>query len=403
MGKIPRMLTILVNLLLLSTLIFGLAGQVKAQESIEVTDDRVGHDFGEEIRFSAQVETPSPIKEVLLIFRDVNEENTRVISLDTDDEGRVSYTYDASEHLLRPFAKISLWFQITLENGESKTSKKYSIIYTDNRFDWEVREDEMLRVYWNSGDETFGLAALDVARSGLKEIQTLFPVPLDEPIDIYIYASSVDLQNALFMGGETWVGGHASPVLGIVFVAIAPGEQEQTFMQQKIPHELAHILLYRYIGEDYNRLPTWLNEGVASIAEQYANPDYALALKRAVENKTLIPIDELCEPFPRDASQAFLAYAESESFTRYLQNNYGTSGLDDLITAYADGLSCEAGVMHAFDRSLTYLNANWQESALGANPFGVAWRALSPYVFLFALLLATPLITGIFALRKRRQ
>jgi len=402
-GKKTRTPAMLVNLLLLSALFFGFAEQVKAQESIEVTDVRVGHDFGEEIRFSARVEAPSPIKEVLLIFRDVNEENTRIIPLVPDDEGRVSYTYDASKNLLRPFAKISLWYQVTLENDESKTSKKYSIIYADNRFDWEMREDEMLRVYWNSGDETFGLAALDVARSGLKEIQTLFPTPLDEPIDIYIYASSVDLQNALFMGGETWIGGHASPALGIVFVAIAPGEQEQIFMQKKIPHELAHILLYRHIGENYNRLPTWLNEGLASIAEQYANPDHELALKRAVENKALIPIDELCVPFPREHSQASLAYAESESFTRYLQNNYGTSGLDDLITAYADGLSCEKGVEDALGRSLTYLDANWQESVLGANPFGVAWRALSPYVLLLALLLATPLITGIFALRKRGQ
>ncbi|MCP4138907.1 MAG: hypothetical protein GY755_01200 [Chloroflexi bacterium] len=393
----------LVNLLLLSALLFGVAEQVKAQESIVVTDVRVGHDFGEEIRFSARVEADNPIKEVLLIFRDVNEENTRVILLDADDEGRVSYTYDASEHLLRPFAKISLWFKVTLDNGESETSKKYAMIYDDNRFDWEMREEGMLRVYWDSGDEAFGLAALDVARSGLKEIQTLFPVPLDEPIDIYIYASSVDLQNALFMGGETWVGGHASPALGIVFVAIAPGTQEQIFMQQKIPHELAHILLYRYIGENYNRLPTWLLEGTASIAEQYANPEYELALKRAEESNSLIPIAELCAPFPRDASQAFLAYAESESFTRYLQNNYGTSGLDDLITAYADGLSCEKGVMNALDNSLTYLDANWQESVLGANPLGVAWRSLSPYVLLFAIVLAMPLLTGISALIKRRE
>ena len=121
MGKKMRTLA---NLLLLSALLFGFAEQAKAQESIEITDVRVGHDFGEEIRFSARVEASSPIKEILLIFRDVNEENTRIISLDADDEGRVSYIYDASDQLLRPFAKISLWFQITLENGENNTSKK---------------------------------------------------------------------------------------------------------------------------------------------------------------------------------------------------------------------------------------------------------------------------------------
>ena len=400
MGKSQQRL---INLLIVALLFFGSARQVQGQESIEITDLRAVHSFGEEIRFSAQIKTINPIKEVLLIFRDVNEENTRVIALEADDEGRVAYTYDASEHLLRPFAEISYWFQVTLENGESQNSENDSIIYTDNRFEWERREEGNLRVHWNTGDEAFGLAALDAARNGLAEIQSLFPVDMGEPIDIYIYASSEDLQNALFMGGEAWVAGHASPKLGIVFVAIAPGDQEQIFMQQKIPHELAHILLYRYVGESYNHFPTWLLEGTASIAEQYPNPDYQLALERAVENNTLIPIDELCPPFPRDASQAFLAYAEAESFTRYLHNNYGKSGLDEVIIAYADGLSCETGIMRALDKPLTTLDVSWQESVLGANLLGIAWRALLPYLLLFAILLALPLITGISALFKKRS
>ena len=392
----------LANLLLLSALLFGSTEQVEAQAGIDIRDVQVEHDFGEEIRFSAQVESPNPIKEILLIFRDVNEENTRVISIEADDEGRISYSYDAREDLLHPFANIIFWFQIALESGESQTSEDFSFVYMDNRFEWETREENNLRVHWSEGDEAFGLAALDTARNGLAGIQSLFSVDNAQPIDIYIYASPADLQNALFMGGETWVAGHASPALGIVFVSISPGTQEKILMEQQIPHELAHILLYRYVGENYNHLPTWLLEGTASIAELYPNPDYQLALNRAVENNTLLPIADLCHPFPRDASQAFLAYAEAESFTRYLHTNFGTSGLDDLIIAYADGLSCEAGAMRVFDKSLTYLDSNWQESVLGANLLGVAWRAVLPYVLILALLLATPLAVSISALRKRR-
>lgn len=403
MGKKIRTLATLVNLLLLTTLLFGFTRQVEAQEGIEVTNIRVGYDFGEEVRFSAQIESANPIKEILLIFRDVNEENTRVISLEADDEGRVSYIYDARENLLRPFAKISLWFQVTLETGESQTSKKYSFVYTDNRFEWETREGDNLRVHWSEGDEAFGLAALDAARNGLAKIQSLFPADTSQPIDIYIYASPADLQNALFMGGETWVAGHASPALGIVLVSIAPSSQQNILMQQQIPHELAHVLLYRYVGENYNRLPTWLQEGNSLISELYPNPDYQLALDRAVENNALIPIADLCQPFPRDASQAFLAYAEAASFTRYLHTNYGTKGLDDLITAYADGLSCEAGAMRVFGKSLGYLDSNWQESVLGANLLGVAWREVLPYLLILALLLATPLATGISALRRKKK
>jgi len=400
---VGKRIHVFIKILLLTTLLLGSAQQVEAQSGIEIKDVQVGYDFGEEIRFSAQVIASNPIKEVLLIFRDVTEENTRVISLEANEAGHVKYIYNASENLLRPFARISFWYQVILENGESITGINYSFIYTDNRFDWKTRQENNLHVHWSEGNETFGIAALDTARNGLSKIQNLFPTDTSQPIDIYIYASPTDLQEALFMGGETWIAGHASPAMGIILVSIAPGDQQSIFMQQQIPHEMTHVLLYRYVGESYNRLPTWLREGTAMIAELYPNPDYQLALDHAVENHTLIPINELCQPFPSDESQAFLAYAEAKSFTSYLHANYGSTGLDQLINAYADGLSCEAGAIRAFDTSLAYLDSTWQESVLGANLLGVAWRAISPYLLLLALMGAMPLAQAISALRKRNN
>lgn len=383
--------------------LLSFAPRVAAQGGIEISDVDVSYLFGEEIRFSARVSAPTAIQEVLLSFRDERENNTRVISLFPDDEGFVEYTYNARENLLRPFAKITLEFQVRLANGSEKTSKSYSFIYSDNRFDWQSRKEGNLRVHWHEGGESFGIAALDSARTGLKKIETLFPVDATTPLDIYIYASPADLQNALFMGGETWISGHASPALGIVLVSIAPGAEEKISMERQIPHELAHVLLYRYVGERYNHLPTWLQEGLSSNAELYPNPDYSLALSRAVEKHTLIPLTELCAPFPRDASQAFLAYAEATSFTDYLYDQYGKSDLEALILAYADGLSCEAGATKALGKSLSYLDSNWQEEVLGANLLGVAWRSLLPYLLILLVLLAIPLITGYAAWRKESR
>lgn len=391
------------SILLSAMLLLAVVPNVAAQEEIEIIDVDVGYDFGEEIRFSATVSAPSAIQEVLLSFRDVRENNTRVISLDPDETGRVSYAYNARENLLRPFAKITLEFEVKLENGVSKTSKSYSFIYTDNRFEWQTREEDNLRVHWYEGNASFGIAALDTARTGLQEIASLFPVDATAPLDIYIYASPAELQNALFMGGENWVAGHASPALGIVLVSIVPGVEEKILMERQIPHELAHVLLYRHLDEGYDLLPTWLLEGIASNVELYPNPDYELALTRAVDNNALIPIAELCAPFPRDASDAFLAYAEATSFTDYLYKEYGKSGMDALLRAYADGLSCETGANRALGKSLSYLDISWQEDVLGANLFGVAWRAILPFGLILLAFLALPLSTSISAWRKRKR
>ena len=400
MGKRIRIFATLVNLLLYTAILFGFTRQVQAQESIGIANVRVEHEFGKEVRFSAKIQASSPIQGVMLIFRDQKEENSRIVPLEIGENGNVQFVYDASKNLLRPFANIVFSYQVTLENGDSKTSTEYSFTYADNRFDWQTREENNLRVHWSDGDHTFGLDALDTTRAGLIAIERLVPIDLNQPIDIYIYPSPTDLQDALFMGGESWVAGHASPTLGVVFLSIAPGSQHKVLMQKQIPHELAHILLYRYVGENYNRLPLWLLEGSSSIAELYPNPDYHLALERAVENNALLSISELCQPFPRDASQAFLAYAESESFTRHIYTNYGASGLNSLIIAYADGLSCDAGTMRVFDKSLASLDADWQESVLGANRLGVALQAISPYIFVLILLLLPPLVE---ALSKKKK
>ena len=153
-----------------------------------------------------------------------------------------------------------------------------------------------------------------------------------------------------------------------------------------------NVLLYRYIGEGYNHLPNWLLEGIASLAELYPNPDYQLALERAVDQNTLIPLEDLCAPFSRDASQAFLSYAESSSFTRYLLQNHGARKLDNLIRTYSDGISCETGVLQVYGQPLAYLDANWQESTLGTNLLGVALRKTAPYLVILAIFLAYPAI-----------
>ena len=153
---------------------------------------------------------------------------------------------------------------------KSFDSPHYFFQYDDNRYPWQTMEGNGLRLHWYAGDVSFGQAALDAAQSGYQAIQNLIPVPAGDPIDIYIYASSADVQDTLNLGGSAWVSGHANPDLGVVLVSIAPGENQSIEMEQQIPHELAHVLLYRLTGSAYANLPNWLTEGIASQVEGYS-------------------------------------------------------------------------------------------------------------------------------------
>jgi hypothetical protein len=391
MGRASHHKSLLPCSLLAVSLLLGLAQSVQAQGGFAVEDVKVVYNFGEQITFQVRLPSAAGVTQASVLFRESAEEVTRIEALTLEEDGAAHFTYDARLNVLPPFSTIVFWFQAVLANGATETSPVFYFRYEDNRFPWQQLSDGGLSVHWYDGDHAFGQAALDSARAGLSATRQLLSLNLDSPLDVYVYSSSDDLQGALFLGGKEWTGGHADPSLGVAMVAITPGEAQAIEMQTEIPHELAHVLLYRDMGESYSRLPAWLSEGVASMVEGYPKPDYANALTLASQNDSLIPFTDLCGSFPPDSGRAFLAYAQSQSFARYLRDTYGWTGLAALLRAYADGLNCELGAARAVGVPLSQLDTRWRESVLGQNVAGVALRNLAPYLVVMALALLIPL------------
>ena len=259
----------------------------------------------------------------------------------------------------------------------------------------------MLKVHWYQGDASFGQAALVAAQAGLESIGRYIPSNLEQPVEIFIYASTGDLYSEQIPGMENWVAGHADPALGVAMVVIAPGAQQNINMEQHIPHELMHVMLYRRLGAGYSNLPAWLREGMATLAEIYPNTEYDRVLADAADNDNLIPLVDLCASFPAEAGEAFLAYAQSRSFTDYLHDTYGSAGLLSLMTTYADGVNCERGPERAFGVSLPSLEMQWRATALGQNTFLSTLGNISPYLVLLCLVLIIPLIGILSTLRRK--
>jgi len=380
--------------IVMAVLLLGLPQQAWAQSGsgIEVADVGMSVEFGQSVTFQARIQSSAPIANATIVFLDGFLDSPRRFPVEVGDNGEIAYRYDVVQNVLRPFTNITFWFDVTLTNGQTFRSQNYQRQYLDNRFVWQQQVDGPLRVHWYDGDAAFGDALLDISRRSLNAINILVPAPTDESLDVYVYGSTADLQSALFLGGEEWQGGHANPKLGVAMLAVTPGPGQSIEMETLIPHELAHVMLYRNVGDGYNLLPVWLSEGIASLAELYPNPDYDQALTVASHNGSLLPIANLCDTFPLDASGAYLAYAESQSFVRFLRDTYGAPGLYSLTSAYADGLNCEQGVVRALSTSLTSLDTRWRESVLGENVAGVFLRNMMPYFGLFVLLLLMPLI-----------
>lgn len=389
-------------LLLLSLLVCLPAVQVvNAQSGIAVEQARADYVFGQQITLRAKIQASQTISQAQAFLRASGENNTISISASIDANGNLSATHEIANSRLRPFAQVDFWFRFSLADGSTADSEVFQFNYTDNRFEWQSLEEGNLRIHWYDGDLAFGQSALDTARNGLERANRLLSANFSQPVDVYIYANSNDLKATIDASGQAWVSGHASPDLRLALVAITPGPEEALNMERKIPHELAHILTYEVSGERYRLLPMWLREGIATISEVYPSLDYPRSLEVAVEAGSLLPFASLCGDFPTDASSRFLAYAQTESFTRYLVDEYGISGLNRLLQAYGDGLGCEQGVQVALGVPLTTLEYNWRAEKLGENRAVLILKNLSGYLIVFAVVLFLPLAPVFFARKPK--
>ena len=386
--------TLPILLLILSLLIP--TSEVFAQAAIN--NQNASYEFGESMRFTANLQSDQPVQGGLIYIQEKGSpaiivKSAGLTSLDGSNY-QLEYLFDLNENPVRAFSNLEYRFEATLVSGEKVSGPIQHIHYLDDRFDWQNKLSDFFQVFWYEGDDAFAKNALDVATTGLKRIQAILSLADPDQIDLYVYPNSLDMQETLLLAGRSWVAGHADPDLGVIVVTLPPDPEQRYLTEQRIPHELMHVMLYQSLGASYANLPSWLNEGLASIAELYPNPDYQALLENAYQQDDLIPLANLCSAFPQEASGALLAYAQSASFLSYLRSTFGSESLQALIYTYANDPECEQGVKSVLGSSLSQLETQWRVATFDENPTGEGFRTLLPWLALLAAVLLAPL--GLF-------
>jgi hypothetical protein len=386
-------------------LIAGFRQHAVAQTEVRVVDISVTHRFGEQIDLQAIIEYEGEIQSLRVIFSSADDSILHQGPVNINPDGTASYSLDLAQQPIRAFTEIVIYFEIELNDGSVITSDPKHYFYDDNRFDWKAQQSDAFTVYWYQDDTDLGDKIIDAANEGMNRIQKQFSFPVPDGIVIYAYNNIVDMQETLmFSGGSSyWIAGHAASDLGVIVVSLPPGSDQSLEVRRQIPHELTHILLYQKLGPDYTNLPRWLNEGLASIAELFPNPDYQILLERAYERGALIPIQDLCTSFPIDAANFQLAYAEAYGFTSHLQQTYGNEKLEALIQSYASGMDCVQGTIPMYEHSLHELEAIWRQDEFDEDRLLNIWLDSLPLLIVFGIVFLAPVGLVVLRIGKRAR
>ena len=263
-----------------------------------------------------------------------------------------------------PGSKIWWHWQVTDAAGHELLTDQQTITWLDDTHHWQTVTGGLLNLHWYAGGNSFATELHDSAIRSLSDLEQSTGVKPDAPIDLYIYASSQDMRDAvLYEPG--WTGGLAYPDHDIVIIGISADQLD--WGKRTEAHELTHVLVGHLTFTCLGEVPTWLNEGLAVYGE--GGPDDT-ALKQfdaAVKDNKLLSVRSISGAFSEDPAKADLSYSESYSLVKFLVAQYGQDKMLSLLRSLRDGATVDQALQSIYGFNIEGFEDAWR-AAIGAQP-----------------------------------
>jgi hypothetical protein len=390
-----------VLLLTLLSPLFVLASIGAAQDGALILNPSVDYTFGEEIRFSLQAQHAADLQDLTLVFRPELSANIYEVEVPFQPGETISVTeaIDVKGIDLRPFSEITYSWEYETTGGPQKLPDQV-VSYEDDSYQWQKMTANGATVHWVGEAPPFGQSILDMVDDSLHALEELIPLESIAPIDLYVYPNMAELRDVLPQpDSENFQTSQLD--LGVILLTTANAQMAETDLPQSVPNELAHLLLYRAAGSQYDTLPWWFREGIAGSVQPDDNPQHKQLLQEAVEHGSTIPFRDLCQ-FPEGPGmRQDLASYQSGSFIRFLKDRQSVGAIPDLLSAYLNGVGCEQGVEEVLGTDLDTLQEEWLANSMEKSPLKNFLSDL--WIWIIFLIMGTSMVVLLIGVTGKRK
>jgi hypothetical protein len=284
---------VVVRLIAPAILLLATGITVVADSGIAVLSNEYESAFGDHVTFSLVAESDTPLVETTLRYRRGNGPlTTRVpVAVVPGKRIEVEYVRNLERGEIPPGTAITYYWTIADQEGAVLRTEPTTFICDDDRFDWQSIESDGITLLWYE-DPAQASMLLERATEALSRIQNEMGVSLAQPVTVYAYQSSRDMQPVIAARSE----GYDARVLTL---GVAVSEDTLLLLgshrdaELTIAHELSHLVVSLATKNPYADLPRWLDEGLAMYAQGQVQSGNQLALERAIRDDTLISVRSL--------------------------------------------------------------------------------------------------------------
>jgi hypothetical protein len=335
-----------------------------------VTDSSVAINFPASITFKITAASDASISDIRLRYpveRMAHGKIVGEIPLEFTPATRVTAQWVWDMRMsggMPPGSSIDYWWTLSDAGGGNLETAPVTIHIEDNRYDWRSTTRGNVTLYWYEGDNDFAGELMDAVEAALSRLAGNAGAELEDPVRLYIYANSTDLQGSMIFPQE-WTGGVAFTEYGVIAIGIPPTSSGLNWGKRAISHELTHLVVHQVTFNPYNSLPTWLDEGLAMTAEGELEPEFVDILSDARSNDTLISIRSLASPFSAYTNESLLSYAESHEVVKYLVDEFGRDKMLALLNTFEEGSGYDEALNKVYGFDMDGLNVAWRASFEG--------------------------------------
>lgn len=389
---------------------------VSAADTITIVKNEAVPDFPNGLIFTLQADAARDrqIDKVELLYRAADREtlNLEIPAFKKGANVEVTHELDFRVNFQPTGIDITYFWRLTDDQGTVVETDEQTLLWYDNRFEWESLTSADVSVYSYRQNQAFAQIILDSAQSTVDRLRSEFGLETVAPIRIWVYNSGKDFASAQQGNSSEWIAGTAYPQLHVILAVLPEGNKQE--VGRVVPHEISHQMLYQATENPFNAPPTWLDEGFAVRNQDTGNDDDQAMVENAAEKGQLFSVRALNSNFPYDPTDSVLAYAESFSIVNFLIDTYGEDTFATLIAAYRTGVSHDEAMKLATGIDLDELDRLWKENlnypgdqprSAGTSTSSSGWdQIIGPGLASGSLiLLAILVIVGVFRISARRR
>lgn len=341
----------------------------------EIRENEVELNFPETATFRLSVDNPVEISSIVLEYGNRQQTCGEVIAkaFPQFTPGRsveAEWTWEMVQSgSLPPGAQIWWRWRITDASGNETVTDTQTTTWLDSLYKWKTVENgDLLRLHYYEGSQDFINELSRAALNGLNFNEEQSGLKAESPIDLYIYADTGDLKDAILYE-PSWTGGRAFPVQDIVIIGISPANLD--WGKDAIVHELTHVLVGHLTFSCLGDVPTWLNEGLAVYSEGELDRSSQEQLEEAIRDDQLLSVRSLSGGFSEVSDKAYLSYSQSYSLVKFLTETYGQEKMTALLLALRDGMTIDEALRQTHGFDIDGLEDAWRQ-AIGAQPRAVS-------------------------------